>query len=116
RYRKFDNDRDWTRKKLEACIKGMIARRIDITGGYKNWLAIGFGLADEIGKAGEQYFYEISQYHPEYNRINAEQQYRDCLKYKKGGNEPLAHMFSLFREYGIRYMDHLENIHTKPPK
>lgn len=56
----------------------------DITGDYKQWLTIGFAIANTYGENGINYYHLISKYSQSYNANDTERQYKHCLKYNNG--------------------------------
>nr|WP_299820092.1 BT4734/BF3469 family protein [uncultured Pontibacter sp.] len=72
------------RAAAEVYIREIEERKIDITGGYHNWLAIGFSLAATFGEGGREYFHRVSQFHPEYHPGRTDRQYSNCLKHGNG--------------------------------
>lgn len=75
--------RNNTTSKVEASIKEITARCIDITDKYKHWYEIGFALATEFREAGRQYFHQVSQYHSGYKSDEADKKYTELLKSNK---------------------------------
>ena len=59
-------------------------RGIDITGDYKQWLAIGFGLAKLYGKEGRELYHAVSRPSPKYDAQDCDQQYTKCLNHPNG--------------------------------
>lgn len=66
-------------------IEQITQNSIDITGGYEDWLKIGFALAEGCGEAGREHYHSISQYHPRYDRAQTDNQFNECLKGRKQG-------------------------------
>lgn len=93
------NGRD-NRQKVEELISKIQYSRIDITGGYDNWLKIGFALAEEFGETGRIYFHQVSQWHPEYNTRECDQQFTNCIK-ANGQGVSIASFFHICKEYGV---------------
>ncbi len=94
---------DYTKRKVEFCIKEICRLSKDITDGYDNWRTIGCCLASAFGENGRIYFHTISQYHVEYDFDNADRQYTQYLK-KDGYNYNIASFFGICKKYGISYM------------
>ncbi len=89
---------------LENDIKSVVelveSNGTDITNGYKNWLKIGFALANALGEPGREYFHRISCISSQYNPDDCETQYTKCLKY--GGSKTTAKtLFYLAKSNGI---------------
>lgn len=56
----------------------------DITGTYEQWVQLGFAIASEYGAAGENYFHQISRFHPDYDPSDCARQYKACCRDGKG--------------------------------
>ena len=70
---------------FELILKEIQARNIDITGGYQEWLNIGFAFADKFGEAGREYYHIVSGVSNSYNEKLTDRQYTNCLKANKSG-------------------------------
>lgn len=95
----YDND---SRSDVEALIEQIQANRIDITGGYDEWLKIGFAFADKFGEAGRDYFHAVSQFHPDYNERQTDKKFDDCIK-GNGQGVTISSFFYLAKRYGITF-------------
>lgn len=87
-------------KNIELLIKKIQHSQTDITEGYKNWLKVGFALAEELGESGRKYFHQVSQWHSEYCTTECDNQFTNCLK-ANGDGVSIASFFRLCKEYGI---------------
>ena len=95
-------------EEVEELTKAIESAGIDITSGYKNWLKLGFALADGLGEDGRQYFHRLSRFYPSYNASEADEQYTKCIKGKR--NDVTYHtLFFLAKEYGITIDKHNNN-------
>lgn len=88
------------RTKVEQLISKIQYTRTDITTGYDNWLKVGFSLAEEFGESGRDYFHQVSQRHPEYNEMETDQQFTNCLK-ARGSGITIASFFHLSKVHSI---------------
>jgi len=52
----------------------------DITGDYAQWRDIGFAIGSEYKESGEDYFHQLSQFSPKYDRATTSRQYKLCCK------------------------------------
>jgi len=89
-----------TRARVEKYVNAIVKKAIDITDNYKNWLNVGFALANEFGETGRQYFHEVSRCYPKYNYSDADKKYTGLLKNNKGGIS-IGSFFHLCKEHGI---------------
>lgn len=86
--------------RVEKYINAIRAKATDITDNYKNWLNVGFALANEFGETGRQYFHEVSRCYLKYNYADADKKYTGLLKNNKGGIS-IGTFFHLCKEHGI---------------
>jgi len=86
-----------TRAKVEKLIAKIDK---DLTGGYKKWSQLGFAIEDEFGESGRDYFHDISQYHPEYNRRECDRRYESCLK-SNGSGTTIGTFFYECKKHGF---------------
>lgn len=88
---------------FENVLKQIVGRNIDITGGnYDDWRKIGFGIAEQFGEGGRDYFHAISQPYEKYKYKQTDDQYKACLKQTGVGIK--AHIRSFYylaKSHGI---------------
>ena len=102
-------------EKVEAIVRQIEARRLDITDGYKhNWFALLCSLAT-LGEAGRDFAHRISQFHPEYNSRETDKQFTDCLKWSKR-RDGLETFFKRAKDNQIYYREYFaqEARQTRP--
>lgn len=87
----------------------IVARGLDITNGYFTWRDLGFAIAYDLGEAGRQIYHDISQFNPEYNYKDADDQYTACLKKKSDKNITGRTFFDMAKRAGL-------DIRTSSPK
>lgn len=80
---------------FQRLLKEVIQRRLDITGGYYNWLRVGFAIAHKFGEAGREYFHMISQFNSTYDGRGCDRQFTACLK-AHGSNSTTISTFYLY--------------------
>ena len=51
----------------------------DITSDYNDWYRIGIAIAYEYGEQGRYYFHRISKLYNNYNYIEADKKYNQCM-------------------------------------
>ena len=88
-----------TKAKVEAVIREISKRQIDITGDYKQWIEIGAALANEFGERGRSYFHEVSRHCNSYHQPNADRQYTHCME--KMSSIHIGTFFHYAKQYGI---------------
>ena len=86
---------------VEKVVDQITTHKIDITGGYREWLKLGFALASEFGLGGLGYFHKISQYSPTYDPHTCEQQYEACCRDTGGEKATIKTFFGMAKDYGI---------------
>lgn len=102
--------------KVEAILCQVETRRLDITGGYTNWINFGFALASAFGEAGRDYFHRASQFHPEYSTRKTDEQYTKCQRYKVN-RVTLDYFFARAKTHNLTFREHLPAAtrDTRPP-
>jgi hypothetical protein len=101
-----------TSSHVEEVIQQIEAMRIDLTSSYSDWIKIGFGLADEFGEIGREYFHRVSQFHPNYSWKDCDQQYTNCLK-SNGNGVTIGTFFQMCKNEGITFINKKDD---KPPQ
>lgn len=102
--------------KVEACIREIERRRIDITTSYHfDWLPIASNFADTFGESGRIYFQLVSQFHPEYESRKTDIQYDKCLKANRGAAS-LGTFLSRCAAHGIYYKEAVPFLSTSAVK
>jgi predicted P-loop ATPase len=71
----------------------------DITGGYHQWLKIGFAIASHFGEPGREYFHRISKF-GNYSEKTCDKQYTECLK-GRGDGITIATFYWICKENNI---------------
>jgi hypothetical protein len=74
-----------TKFDIECIVQKIESCKIDIAPQYKDWVDVGFALADGLGETGREFFHRISANHPSYDRILTDKQYTNCLNGKGSG-------------------------------
>lgn len=87
-------------EEIEELVKRIEAAGVDLTTTYKDWLDIGFALADYIGEEGRSYYHRISCFYHNYNNLETDRQYDACLK-RHGSGITIKTLFHLAKQAGI---------------
>lgn len=85
---------------FDDIVQQICDRKVDITGGYREWLKVCFAIADKFGEHGRSYFHAISQFSKTYLVGIADKQYTNCLKAGKSGIT-IKSFYYLAKEHGI---------------
>jgi len=81
-------------------VEQIEAANLDITNGYKDWLSIGFAIADALGEAGRPYFHRVSCFSSKYNAADCDKQFDSCLKSNKSGITAKTFFF-IAKDHGV---------------
>lgn len=81
-----EKDKGSTRNKVINFLQIIQSRRIDITGSYEEWFALGCSLACEFGEEGREFYHIISNISNKYDSQKTDEQFNNCLKSKYGFN------------------------------
>lgn len=57
----------------------------DLTQNYQQWLSIGFALSHEFGESGRELFHKVSKFHGEYDPVECDYQYTNCVNSNGSG-------------------------------
>lgn len=96
----------------------IVGNGIDITVGVREWFKIGCSLVAEFGSQAEQIFYDVSQFHADYNYEKCKVEFNRCLK-KYNGSVSIGSFYSLCKDYGLEidYKElceiHKDKVYTK---
>lgn len=85
---------------VERIVHEIEKQGIDIAPDYKQWVDLGFALADGLGEMRRNYYHRISQLHPNYNYTYTDKQYTNCLN-GKGHGITIKSFFHLAMNSGI---------------
>jgi hypothetical protein len=98
-------DPDRLLQNIEACVEQIKLRGVDITGDYKQWVELGFALANTLGEAGREIYHAISVYSPTYGRGRTpDEQYTLCLHSKSQGSTiGIATFFKICKQHDILF-------------
>lgn len=88
---------------FENVFKQIIGRNIDITGGnYDDWVKLAFGIAEQFGEAGREYFHALSRPYEKYKFKQADYQYTACLRQTGiGAKVNIRSFYYLAKSHGI---------------
>src|SRR5690606_9203806 len=101
------------RQAVERALEALKSAGIDLTSGYKKGLESGFAFADAFGESGREYFQQVSQFHPEYNRQDCDKQYDHCLK-STGSGITLSSFFHHLKRASLEMFRHAIPAVTPP--
>lgn len=102
-------------EEIEELVKRIEAAGVDLTTTYKDWLDIGFALADYIGEEGRSYYHRISCFYHNYNNLETDRQYDACLK-RHGSGITIKTLYYLAKQHGIDISNSTAIPKTQNPK
>ena len=82
---------------IDSYIAHLRPNNIDITARYKDWIDLGYAIANELGEDGRERFHLISDAYPKYNRSECERQYNVILQSASTNNKDSKANESTFR-------------------
>ena len=85
---------------VSKIVELIVANQTDITNDYKDWLTVGFALADYCGESGREFYHRISSINSQYDYSECNNQYNNCLK-SKGTGITIKSLFYLAKSNGI---------------
>lgn len=100
--------------KVEICLTGIEARKIDLTSSYPEWFEIGCSLSGTFGEQGRDYYHRVSQFHPDYDTTQTDKVFDKCIK--AGYNFTIALFFNRCASVGIRYVESVVRLSDKSDK
>ncbi|MDJ1481881.1 BT4734/BF3469 family protein [Cytophagaceae bacterium YF14B1] len=96
--------------RLVQLLELITDKRIDLTSSYEDWRNLGFSLAATMGESGREWFHALSQFYPDYDRLQTDHQYNESLK-RNGYGFTEDFIFALARDHGILLKEKLDNYH-----
>jgi predicted P-loop ATPase len=87
---------------VDQVICQLEQNNIDLTqGDYERYIKIGFGLSEEYGEGGREYFHRIVRLNPNYNENKVSKQFDKCLK-GRGSGVSLSTFYYYAKEAGCQ--------------
>lgn len=86
---------------FDEIISQIENRGLDLVDDYNMWLAVAFGLADQFGSEGMEYFHRISRIGSKYKYESCVKQYEVCLKRRESG-VTIATFYWLCKQAGVQ--------------
>lgn len=95
RPRAFDRDKTLTR--VQSCVDEVVARGLDITECYDDWLRVALALGS-LGEAGREFFHSLSSQSPKYNAALCDKKFNEC---RNARDITIGSFFALCKTYGV---------------
>lgn len=100
----------FVKNEFDNVINEMVKNNVSCVEDYRDWLSIGFGLADQFGEAGREYFHSLSSCSQKYERSMCDKQFTHCLRSNGStGKVTIATIYWFAKQAGI-------NIYTEKTK
>lgn len=74
----------FVQSEFDEVVNQMVKNSVACCEDYRDWLNIGFGLADQFGEAGREYFKILSAISSKYEPTMCDSQYTHCMNHKNG--------------------------------
>jgi len=92
----------FVKTEFDEVVNNMVSQGVSCVEDYRDWLAIGFGLADQFGEAGREYYHALSSVSSKYERSMCDRQYTHCLRQPQStGKITIATIYWFAKQAGI---------------
>ena len=93
----------FVQNEFDAVIEAMVSANISCVEDYRDWRDIAFGLADQFGEAGRQYFHRLSSCSSKYESSMCDRQYSHAIARngKQTNKITIATIYWFARQAGI---------------
>lgn len=100
----------FVKSEFDNVVNEMVKNNVSCVDDYRDWLAIGFGLADHFGEGGRSYFHQLSSCSDKYEQSICDRQFTHCLRSNGStGKVTIATIYWFAKSAGI-------NIYTEKTK
>ncbi|MBC7508259.1 MAG: PriCT-2 domain-containing protein [Ferruginibacter sp.] len=100
----------FVKTEFDSVVNEMVKSSVSCVEDYRDWRDIAFGLADQFGEAGRQYFHQLSSCSAKYETSMCDKQYTHALRHKSGGSKiTIATIYWHAKQAGI-------NVYTEKTK
>jgi predicted P-loop ATPase len=87
---------------FDEVINQMVKHGVSCVDDYREWVSIGFGLADHFGERGRDYFHALSGISNKYEKSICDKQFTHCLKANgSNGKITIATIYYYAKQAGI---------------
>ena len=93
----------FVQNEFDAVIQAMVAANVSCVEDYRDWRDIAFGLADQFGEGGRQYFHRLSSCSSKYESSMCDRQYSHAIARngKQTNKITIATIYWFARQAGI---------------
>lgn len=92
---------------FDDVVRQMVDLRVSCVEDYRDWRDIGFGLADQFGEGGRQYFHSLSSCSDKYETTMCDRQYTHCMRsnqHRGGSKVTIATIYWFAKQAGIQVL------------
>jgi predicted P-loop ATPase len=87
---------------FDEVINQMVHNGVSCVDDYRDWVSVGFGLADQFGERGRDYFHALSSISNKYEKSICDKQFTHCLKANgSNGKITIATIYYFAKQAGI---------------
>lgn len=92
----------FVKTEFDDVVNKMVQQGVSCVEDYRDWLAIGFGLADHFGEGGRSYFHSLSSVSSKYEQSVCDRQYTHCIRHHGNtGKITIATIYWFAKQAGI---------------
>lgn len=92
----------FVKSEFDEVVKKMVDANVSCVEDYRDWLSVGFGLADHFGESGREYFHLLSSCSAKYERSMCDRQFTHCLRQPQStGKITIATIYYFAKQAGI---------------
>ena len=92
----------FVKTEFDEVVKKMVDQNVSCVDDYRDWLAVGFGLADHFGESGREYYHALSSVSTKYERSMCDKQFTHCLRHQSNtGKITIATIYWFAKQAGI---------------
>lgn len=92
----------FVKTEFDEVVNKMVSQGVSCVEDYRDWLSVGFGLADHFGEAGREYYHLLSSCSSKYERSMCDRQYTHCLRQPSNtGKITIATIYWFAKQAGI---------------
>lgn len=86
---------------FDEIINQMVRLNVNCVEDYRDWISVGFGIADKFGENGRSYFHTLSDISSKYDRKTTDRQYDNILKANGTTKATIATIYFHAKKAGI---------------
>ena len=92
----------FVKTEFDEVVNQMVRNNVSCVEDYRDWISVGFGLADHFGEAGRSYFHSLSSCSGKYESSMCDKQFTHCLRMPQStGKITIATIYYFAKQAGI---------------